>query len=132
MHDDFRGINLRTAPRNDALLDIKLASLDPIDTWWLDRLMAGELVPGHRWEDFIPRSEMHADYVTETGYPKDRSLETEFGKGLKKLVPNLRSKRLTVGKKRAWGYLFPALEECRGAFDKMLGQLINWPDDTED
>ena len=132
MNYDFRGINLRTAPRNTALLDIKLASLDPFNTWWLDRLMAGEPVLNRKWEDFIPRSEMHADYVSETGFLRDRSLETEFGKGLKKLVPNLRNKRLTVGKKRPWGYLFPPLEECRKGFEKMLGQPVKWLDGTED
>ncbi len=132
MHYDFSGTNLRTAPRNDALLDIKLASLDAFDTWWLDRLMAGEPVPGRKWEDFIPRSEMHAEYVTETGYPKDRSLETEFGTRLKKLIPNLLSKRRTEGHKRAWGYIFPPLDDCRRAFEGMLGQPIDWPDDTED
>ena len=129
---DLKDTNLRTAPRNDALLDTKLASLPPIDKWLLDRLMAGEPVPGRQWRESIPRSEMHADYVTETGFLRDRALETEFGTRLKFLVPNLRSKRLTVGKKRAWGYLFPPLEECRKAFEKMLGQPVKWLDSSED
>jgi hypothetical protein len=128
---DCSGTNLRTAPRNDALLEIKRASLDPIDKWWQDRLMAGEPVPGCTWGDLIPRSEMHADYVTETGYPRDRALETEFGTRLNTLVPNLQGKRRPARGKRVWCYVLPTLEECRGAFDELLGQSIDWPDDTE-
>jgi len=94
--------------------------------------MAGEPVPGLSWKAFIPKSEMHADYVTETGFQKNRSLETEFGARLKKLVPNLRSKRQTEGLKRAWGYIFPPLAECRRAFEGMLGQSIDWPEIPED
>lgn len=132
MHYDFAGTNLRTAPRNDALLDIKLASLDPIDKWWLDRLMAGEPVPGRQWMDPIPKSELHADYVVETGFQKNRSLETEFGGRINSLVPNLRSKRPMVGGKRVRVYLFPSLEECRKAFEDILGQPMEWADTSED
>ena len=38
---DLSSVDLRHIPRTAALLEQKIHSLDPIDGWWLDRLMAG-------------------------------------------------------------------------------------------
>jgi hypothetical protein len=128
MNHDHTSVNLRTAPKNAALLDTKLQSLDSIDAWWLDRLMAGELLTGHQWSNFVAKSVLHDSYVNETGFDKGRAMETKFGMRLNKLVPGLETLRQSNGKNREWGYQFPSLDDCRTSFDKYLGQKMVWPE----
>lgn len=129
---DTSKVNLRMAPRTSALRDIKIASLPKLEKWWLDRLMAGEPLAGREWDEFIPISDMHADYTTETGFRWDRSMETEFGIHLAQLVPNLRRSRRMVGMNRKYGYDLPPLEECRAEFERHIGHKVDWPGVEED
>ena len=65
-----------------------------------------------------------------------RSLDMLFAKELKGLVPGLKRVRERVpedrpdvdahGDGRAWGLEFPPLEDCREAFEGLLGAKINW------
>lgn len=58
LHDlrkvDLRCFNIREPPASKALGEQKVQSLDPHAKWWLDKLMAGELVS-------IPSAQSHSD-----------------------------------------------------------------------
>jgi hypothetical protein len=65
------------------------------------------------------------------GIGRKRS-SADFGKRLKKLIPGIGDVRPSLETepgvvKRTWCYSIPPLDECRAAFDKHLGQPIDWP-----
>ena len=128
---DISQVNLRSVPRTRALLDLKISSLQPVEAWWLDKLMAGETVPGRGWSDIVPVSDLHADYTTETGFRWNRSLETQFGRRLNQLIPGLRRARRMVNSRREYIYELPPLAECRQAFERFIGDTMDWPEDEE-
>jgi hypothetical protein len=88
--------------------------------------MAGEPASGHDWGQFITSSDLHADYTTERGFSAGRSMETEFERKLRRLVPNLKRTRRMVSAKREYGYVLPSLKKCRSAFDQHIGHTIDW------
>ena len=145
LHDllnwDLDDVDLRTIPKTAALLDQKLRSLDSIDTWWLDRLMAGEIVRGHEWTDIVPTRRLSDDYCkhAEIIGIRRKSAETELGMRLKKLVPGLRRKKVAISLlppafgggdedtgARPYCYILPSLEQAREQFDKMVEQPVDW------
>ncbi|MEO5338474.1 MAG: DUF5906 domain-containing protein [Magnetospirillum sp. WYHS-4] len=130
-HHNIEGINLRSVPRTNALLGMKLASLNGVDKWWYGRLYSGELAPGRGWTDFVPISELHDTFTAEAGFARGRATQTELGTWLHRMVPNLKRNRRTNGKTRPWGYSFPPLVECRANFEERMGQRVDWPDDEK-
>jgi hypothetical protein len=65
------------------------------------------------------------------GIGRKRS-NADFGKRLKKLIPGIGETRVTVegedgDARRAYAHVMPSLDECRAAFDKHVGQPIDWP-----
>jgi hypothetical protein len=65
------------------------------------------------------------------GIGRKRS-NADFGKRLLKLIPGIRDARPSLETapgvvKRIWCYDMPSLEECRAAFDKCVGQPVDWP-----
>ncbi|MGV7034870.1 primase-helicase family protein [Methylobacterium symbioticum] len=135
---DLSSVDLRHIPRTAALLEQKILSLDPVDAWWLDRLMAGAPTrkyaewPEELWVDLI-----RDDYfdASERRGIKRKSAETVLGARLRKLVPRLLRVRryweTPDGQKRVWCYALPPLKECRAAFEKAVGQPIAWDDEDD-
>jgi len=132
---DLSKVNLRQIPKTNALLEQKMRSLDPLDSWWLTRLMEGLPTRGSAdWQESIPVDALYNDYLKtaeEIGAGRRRDRST-FGLRLPKLVPGLRKTRPRVEgeARRPWRYELPALADCRAGFDEMLGQPINWPADA--
>ncbi len=139
LHDlqkfDLKSVDLWRVPRTNALLDQKLRSLDPIDDFWFNRLNDGAQTSDHDgWRDRVAASDLYAEYIKATstiGIGRKRS-PAEFGMRLHKLVPGLQKNRPqretspgAMG--RVWTYQMPSLTDCRSAFDRMLGQAVDWP-----
>lgn len=135
---DLSAINLRDIPKNSALLDQKVRSLDPVEAWLLDRLRAGAPTKHHRqWPDFVTTDGLRADYLRaseEVGIRR-KSHETVFGAKLNKLLPGLRRRQRlmveddSVTMRRQWGYELPHLDDCRREFEAVLGQEFDWGTD---
>jgi hypothetical protein len=131
---DLSAVNLRQIPHTKALLEQKLRSLDSIESWWLERLMAGTTTrAGETWEGEIPRAALFDDYIAaaEKIGIRRKAEETAFGIKLEKLVPELGTSRRHVEvspglAKRARCYVLPSLAECREAFEQELNQPIEW------
>ena len=135
---DLSSVDLRHIPRTAALLEQKIHSLDPIDGWWLDRLMAGAPTrktstwPTEIWTDLV-----RDDYFESSDRMgvRRKSAETVLGARLKKLVPRLLRVRRYCdtpdGSRRVWCYLLPTLSDCRASFETAIGQAMSW-DDPDD
>lgn len=126
---NLSGINLRKVPRTTALMDMKLESMDAISEWWLGKLTSGKMISGHSWEEPILVSDLHTDYTAETGFRRDRALETKFGQRLWKLVPGRKRERKMRNGRRQYFYTLPTLEICREEFERQMGQPYDWPEE---
>jgi hypothetical protein len=140
---DLGSVDLRNAPRTDALLEQKIRSLSSVDSWWLERLMSGSTSRhGSKWEREVPCTVLFDDYAAvaeKIGIRRKRD-QIVFGLALKKLLPNLlgRDKRpasIDTGHgtsiQRTWCYLLPTLSEARESFERAVEQQIDWPSESD-
>lgn len=125
---DLSQVDLWQLPQTDALLEQKLRSLDPIDDFWFNRLHECD-----EWHQTVIADDLYNEYVQSSsriGVGRKRS-PADFGKRLAQLVPALKKPRPTIEingeKKRRWCYLLPSLDDCRAAFDELVGQPVKWP-----
>lgn len=133
LHDlltfDLSQVDLWHLPQTRALLDQKVRSFDTIDDFWYNRLDDGS-----DWPRQITCAELYGEYIkaaAQIGVGRKRG-QAEFGKRLAKLVPGLRRFRPAIEvapgvTKQVWCYEIPPLDECRAAFDELLGQPVDWP-----
>lgn len=137
---DLENFNIYDVPQTKALLDQKIGSLGPIDEFWHSRLHDGALIHGdENWRAVVTRDELYNEYLREV---KSRNLgrargSADFGKRIKKLVPNIRDTRPAMEcepgvVKRTRCYELPTLQECRESFEAHLGQPMKWPALHED
>lgn len=126
---DLSQVNLRKFPKTDALLENKHLSMNPVQKFWFECLWNGTLKYEEKeWNWFVKRKDLHDFYVEhakKVGQTR-RSTETELGKGLRKLVPWVRTKK-TIEEGNIWE--FPPLQECREYFDQITGQNQPWPEE---
>src|SRR5262249_19628062 len=127
---DLSKVDLRSVPKTKALLEQKLHSLDGEQGWWLGVLTDGEL-PAARNEPRCCRTQsLFNHYLEETNRTgiKRKRIETLIGTFLNKHVPGLRrSERPGIGRI----YEFPSLAECRAAFERLIQQEIDWPEQDD-
>jgi len=140
LHDllafDLATVDLRHIPKTRALLEQKLRTLDPIESWLYNRLWCGTLTnEASDWAESVTASIWYDDYVrsaAQMGVGRKRSA-AEFGKKLAKLLPDIRRVRLTEAdehgvSRRVWSYELPPLVDCRRAFAHVLNQVVDdWP-----
>jgi len=132
---DLAEFDIWRIPQTKALLDQKLRSLDPIDDFLFNRLWEGSLLHSHdRWRSVVVRDDLYGEYLKDTsrmGIGRKRS-SADFGKRLKKIISGIGDVRPSIETepgvvRRAWCYAFPPLDECREAFNRCIGQPIDWP-----
>jgi len=131
---DLGGIDLRKIPQTGALLETKMQSLSPVQSFWWAKLSEGVLDPndGSWSQDGVPTDTLYQEYVNHV---KDegkayRASKAVFGAELKKLIPDeLKKVRRVIGEKRTQIYVLPSLSRCREHFENLLKQKIDWPDD---
>jgi hypothetical protein len=116
-------------------------ALGPIERWWLSRLRAGAPASEFSsWVSVVPRHILLNDCRRSLGMAGPRrSAETEIGMALRRIIPNLGSRRAAQGvnqggnqavnQARIWCYVLPPLEECRAFFEALVGQKISGSDD---
>lgn len=147
LHDlltfDLSRVDLRRIPRTKALLEQKMRSLDSVDSWFMERLIAGTTTANCKtWQSVIVIKTWHEDYLlqAEKVGVRRKSEQTAFGIRMNKLIPGLIRKKVSVEtspgvKERVWCYELPPLEVCRAAMVDDMGQDIDWgepeaPDDS--
>lgn len=122
-------INLREAPKTEALLSQIECSMNPLQKWWYQRLTDGENQDGTgTWFDVIEKRSVYQDYLN---YASNLSLrgasltDKQFGMRLKKIASSVQSDRETTGA-RKWIYRFSDLETHRKEFQDILGFDLEW------
>jgi hypothetical protein len=140
---DLTKDDLRKIPLTSALLEQKIRSLDPIESWWFDRLMAGATTRnGDKWLNEVPRAALYGDYIaaSEQIGVRRKQPESVFGTKLKDLVPSLgySRPRMTIEvergilkDQRVRCYVLPSLAIARADFERLVGQQVAWPQDIE-
>ena len=129
---DLSTVNLRQIPLTAALLEQKLRSLDSVDGWWLQRLMDGAPTRAlSQWPVSVAKEALFDDYIAYSDKIgiKRRSMESEMGMKMAKLLPGLRETRPwdEAVQKRRRHILLPGLDEARAAFDAAMNQPTEWP-----
>ena len=148
---DLKNVDLRTIPKTAALLDQKIATLNPVQGWWLDMLMRGQL-PGLLCDESpkgywtCPSASIFDLYLhhAQSRGSKRRSLEVKIGMFLNNHVPGLRKhekeftktqvsdvKNIRTKPSRDNVYDFPPLAMCRKAFDEKLQQDFEWSEKSD-
>jgi hypothetical protein len=135
--------NPAVIPKTAALLDQKLASLNPVEAWLYGRLQWGSQTrylegllssEATTWEPWVKTKRLYGDFQATDGLGgKQKHVdEASFVKALKKLVPGLTHQRRRQDEGQSSGYVFPSLADCRKAFEKHVGQKVDWPDDAKE
>lgn len=127
LQTNLSDFDVTAVPQTDALIEQKLRSLDPVDSWWYRILCAGQL-PGTTGWGKATTAALHAsysDFATQHGHGRYCEDEVSFGKSLSALLPKgwPQNKRLKPkGSKhsstaaRQPTKIFPPLTECRDYF----------------
>lgn len=141
--------DVRVIPKTEALLEQKLRSLDPIQSWFFERLMNGS--PTKRAQSWpsqpFPIVTLLNDYMRQAERigVKRRSDETQFAFAMKRLLPDLRAavKRRceidVMGEDGKWTkeirrvrcWELGSLDAARDAFEAAVCQAIEWPAEEE-
>lgn len=142
---DLDSVDINTAPDTVGLLEQKLASLGPIQSWWYSCLKEGTIL-GHAgydfnggWPENVSRGDIRDAFIA---YSKKRGVRSwlpdagAFGKSFQKVMPNLKSKRISVDNQRVYAYVLPNLAGCRKQFEEYIRHKVDWedpegPDETE-
>lgn len=139
---DLSDFDVRAVPQTDALKDQKDLSLTPEQDWWLNKLQDGSLFADQdEWPDEVRKELLVDDYIehTKRWMVTRRGNQTALGKFLSRVCPRLDviQKLATWDEpagdgfmrkveKRAYFWLLPDLDECRGQWDVVHGER-SWP-----
>jgi hypothetical protein len=129
LNADISEFQIRNKPNTNEHLRQKLASLECVPKWWLDRLGEGQQTSGSpEWMEWISTTTLYDDFIKSANLTRARwtpSL-TEFTESLKHHCPNVISNRRGSANQRKRGFEFPSLKECRADLEKILGGQIEW------
>jgi hypothetical protein len=142
LHDllqfDLTGINLRSFPRTEALMDQIENSMTPVQKYWYDRLSEGTVRHVEdEWTEAVLKEDLYKEYIEFAKRIGGRYLlsESQFGKEIRKLCPQIDTKKLkgqghSCGGRRPH-YIFPPLDECRTAFENQVNLDVKWSYENE-
>jgi hypothetical protein len=131
---DLAGIDVNVAPATAGLLDQKHSSLEPVKQWWFDCLSQGRITGGafdNNWPEFVDCDAMREAFKRSAA---DRRIsarlpdQTMLGKVFKDVCPGMPRTKKRSGPNTSWVYKVPPLAECRAAWDKFIGQPVEWPE----
>lgn len=129
-HYDLRGFEVRNKPASSELMRQKLASLDMVPKWWLDRLTDGRQYKGATaWAEWASSEGLHNDFMDwarSIGQASRLPPQREFVITLKKYCPILIPSQEGQAHTRKRGFKFPSLDECRASFGQVCGGEIDW------
>lgn len=119
--------NIRQVPNTGALEDQKLASLDPLGQWVLERLKEGKLAQHDReWKPDQPRkmwAEEFGRYARDRGHRYVKDDTTSVGRRLAEYF--VMGERRDSANVRYWH--FPGLDAARQQFSEALGlHAVQW------
>lgn len=157
---DYDAKLARSNVKNKSLSDLKAQNLPPIDAWWMETLLSGLLLPDRLnwaqdskkdWPRVVGSPALYAAMevslrnrgVRNIPNPAafNQTLEKMIGRSIQRYQRDYSNELVgELGIPQSWTLLsnrqlswidFPPLDQCRKGFDKYVGQVINWPEQTE-
>ena len=130
---DLSGVDIDEAPSTQALLEQKLASLEPVHQWWRDSLEDGRILGSDLFDVWPSSMETELFRGAYRKYCTDRrifSRQTDhgsMGRSLRKVCPSLEKvfRRIEGNLRRATYYL-PPLETAREEWSRFIGHTVEW------
>ena len=143
LHFDLKTVNLRAIPETKALLEQKFASASAEEKFWLDTLKNGRLPGALEDEPSACRKKEALRRLHQPRPPHRRqpSVDSDQGRDVPgRLRPGARHRsegddhlHTTYGvPKQVPAYKFPALADCRKAFEAKIKQAVDWGADAAD
>lgn len=128
---DLSGFKVRTVPYTTALMEQKLHSLDPMEQWWLNRLIEGTLIAtAEEWTETVPCDDIINDYISACAQfnVQRRGSAVALGMFLRGHCPGNHPTRVrsSSGGDRKYYYHFPDLRACRKKWDDMYSSQTSW------
>ena len=126
---DLDDVDLRAIPKTAALLDQKVAGLEPHVAFWQDCLERGTVLDGSgEWEGEVLCKRLYNEYLEfakELG-ARFRLTPEQLGKALRQMCPALARGRRRGGRELSWVYVLPDLGTARQGFDAYVSQALEW------
>lgn len=151
----------RTNVKNAALMGMKAANFNPLEAWWYERLYEGCVLPAflawatipaqEPWPHTVAGPALYASLairMRERGVrsqvPSDTLVAMQLNNFVGKLLPRARRRfddpqldnvpqmARHLGDRMSAIVQLPPLERCRKAFERFMGQEIEWPEDEGD
>lgn len=140
-HLDISGINLRKAPRTEALFEDILAKMETIELFLYDLLHQDSVyietkMPMELWNQKIAKENLYKYFILwekdmqskNTYFAKhDITSQTKFVREINKIMSFENTK---VERQNA--YIFPSREVARKMFESKISSIITWLDDESD
>ncbi len=130
---DISGIDLRKAPKTEALAEQIQSSGELIEKWWFGCLHKGEIINGaDQWEESLLPKQLYDEYIAfckATEPNKKRLADVPFYKEFKSLCGGVHKERDSVpgtDGRRPERYHIPSLEDCRASMEKKAGFSFKW------
>ena len=134
---DLNGFDIHDVPMTHALMEQKVHSLGPLETWWLGKLVDKALLPHHeRWMGEVSCDALIEDYIqmcVRFGIQR-RGSAVRVGLFLEQMCPDGWPKRIRKAHQgaRRYVYMFPSLEDLRQHWDRLYGKGFRWGDGDSD
>lgn len=130
---DLKGIDLNKAPATAGLLAQKRLTMGPLQEWYEDSLLQGEIgdtdAGGVSWQEEIECAKLRDSFrrwmpvhARNNRLPSDR----ETGTLLLKMCPSIHHFRKRIGNRLTWAYRFPPLEQARREWEAYIGHKVEW------
>lgn len=132
---DLSQVDVNDAPKTEALLEQKHASLDLFDQWWLDCLASEQIAGGDwagEWPEHIPTNRLRdalARWARARNIRSRLPEEIGFGRMLAKVAPSFRKKKVRAEVKgdTSYAYFHPGLDQLRQDWEEYIGGKVTWP-----
>jgi hypothetical protein len=140
---DLSTVDVHTVPKTAALLEQKEESAAPHIRWWLECLRSGQIrvirdgMTGfssiYPWDKELEKPWIWQSYRTfmdDHNIRARRWASGQLHKWLKPLIPGAKTLRPRADNPdRARLVTLPPLDDCRRAFEKLIGQPVDWEQD---
>lgn len=142
MTRDISEFDITNRPETAALQEEKLNTMGPVESWWYDCLVNGEIlitdIESNGWPSHeIPQKQLYQE-INNTLPSHQKITSTRMGQIFQSLIPptcRVVRPRTTVRWRAQTGemigrprcFIFPPLAECRAFWDKRVGKLGEWP-----
>jgi len=135
MDFDLKSVDVNAAPQTIGLLHQKIASLNPIHSWWLGCLKEGVILHfdfgDNEWPKTIGKEQLRNAFLS---YAKARGIRSwlpdasTFSRVFTQPLPHIKSQRVGEQRSRQRVYLLPGLDASRAHFDHFIGHELEWED----